>query len=122
MQERAKSGSVRRAPRLVTRLPAILQGRHRFDVEVLDLSLRGCLARCPSCLDRGLVMDLTLAIPGETFAAKVRVATASRDGEADEVAGPSFLTGLEFLTLPPGGEQALQRFLDQERRRRRADG
>jgi hypothetical protein len=121
MQEGANSRGVRRAPRLATRLLATLQGRNRFDVEVLDLSLSGCLARGPSWLDSGLVMDLTLAIPGETLAAKVRVAMTSRDGEANEVAGPCFLTGLEFLMLPPGGEQVLQRFLDQERRRRRAE-
>jgi hypothetical protein len=121
MQEGANGGGVRRAPRLATYLPATLQGRNLLDVEVLDLSLSGCLARGPSCLDRGLVMDLTLAIPGETLAAKVRVAMTSRDGEASEVLGPRFLTGLEFLTLPPGGEQVLQRFLDRERTRRRAD-
>jgi len=119
MKDRAKSGSVRRAARLETRLSAVLLGRDRLEVEVLDLSLRGCLARCRACLDRGLVMDLTLAIPGQAVAAKVRVAGTSRDGEAGDVAGPFFLTGLEFLTLPPGGEQVLQQFMEQERKRQR---
>jgi hypothetical protein len=119
MKDRGKNGSARRAVRLETRLSAVLQGRDRLEVEVLDLSLRGCLARCRARLDRGLVMDLTLAIPGQAVAAKVRVAGTFRDGEADDGVGPFFLTGLEFLTLPPGGEQALQQFMEQERKRQR---
>lgn len=121
MTDRAKNGSARRAVRLETRLSAVLQGRDRLEVEVLDLSLRGCLARCRARLDRGLVMDLTLAIPGQPVAAKVRVAGTSCDGEADDVAGPFFLAGLEFLTLPPGGEQVLRQFMEQERKRQQTD-
>ncbi len=114
----AGSGSVRRAPRLATHLSAVLEGRSRYDVEILDISLKGCLVRCPVGLDRGQVMDLTLAMPLEPLAAKVRVADTSQDGESLE---PAFLTGLEFMLLPPIGEQLLRRFLDEERRRRRVD-
>jgi hypothetical protein len=74
--------------------------------------------RCPVGLDRGQVMDLTLAMPEQPLAAKVRVADTSQDGESS---APAFLTGLEFMVLPPVGEQQLRQFLDEERKRRRAD-
>jgi hypothetical protein len=114
-------GSTRRAARLGTRLSAVLQGREPLEVEILDLSLTGCLARCRVLLDRGRVMDLALSIPDHAVLTKVRVAEASRDGEAGEGDEAFFLTGLEFLALPPGGEQALRQFLDAERRRRQTD-
>jgi c-di-GMP-binding flagellar brake protein YcgR len=95
-----------------------LSGRNRFEIEVLDLSATGCLVRCPVGLDRGLIMDLSLEIEGQPFAAKVRVAEASRDGEADQ--DGVYLVGLEFLSVPPQGERQLRGFLQQERRRRQS--
>jgi len=121
MRDRAKSGSTRRAARLGTRLSAVLQGRERLEVEILDLSLTGCLARCQVLLDRGRVMDLALTMSDHTVLTKVRVADSSRDGETGDADQAFFLAGLEFLTLPPGGEQVLQQFLDAERRRQQTD-
>jgi hypothetical protein len=117
----AKVSSTRRVPRLATRLSGVLQGRSRHEVEILDLSLKGCLVRCPVGLDRGQVMDLTLAMPDEMVAAKVRVADTSQDGESAMGTEPAFLTGLEFIVLPPAGEHQLRQFLDEERKRLRAD-
>jgi hypothetical protein len=116
----AKASSMRRAPRLATRLSAVLQGRSRYEVEILDLSLRGCLARCPVALDRGQVMDLTLTMSADPVAVKVRVADTSQDGESAAGTQPAFLTGLEFMMLAPDGEHLLRQFLNEEQRRRRA--
>jgi hypothetical protein len=114
--------SGRRAPRLATQLPGTLIGRSRIPVQVLDISQRGCLARCSAWLDRGLIMDLEITIDGEAFLAKARVAESSRDGESstDDVA--LYLAGLEFLALTPQGELLLRRFLERERRRRQQAG
>ncbi len=118
MRDRATNGRQRAAPRLATRLAGSLVGKKRFDVEVLDLSLSGCLVRCPARLDRGLIMDLTLQIEGQQFSAKVRVADSSQDGEAGS-GDRQHLVGLAFLALRPDGEQLLRRFVQQERRRLR---
>ena len=119
MAKGATDGRSRRAPRLATRLSGSLSGKNRFEVEILDLSLTGCLARCPATLDRGLIMDLALELEGEPFSAKVRVADASLDGESG-VEGSRYLVGLEFLALVPQGERLLLRVLREERRRRRS--
>jgi hypothetical protein len=63
-------------------------------------------------------MDLALELDDEPFTAKVRVADSSRDGETPDDAEALYLTGLEFLSLPPGGEILLRRFLDREQRRK----
>lgn len=111
------NGRSRRARRLTTRLAGSLSGKNRFDIEILDLSLTGCLARSPASLDRGLIMDLALELDGQPFSAKVRVAAGSLDGES----GPEdsrYLIGLEFLALAPQDERLLLRVLREERRRR----
>lgn len=119
MTNRPKDGGSRRVRRLATYLRGVLLGRSRSEVDVLDLSLRGCLARGPSLLDRGLIMDLELQLDRETLSLKVRVADSSRDGEASSDEVPLYLTGLEFLSLPPGGEVQLHHFLDRELHRQR---
>jgi hypothetical protein len=120
MRDGASDGRHRRAPRLTTRLSGSLVGKTRLEVEILDLSLTGCLVRCPVLLDRGLILDLTLDVEGATFAAKVRVAEASRDGQSGSEGGLC-LIGLEFLALPVQGEQLLRSFLQRERRRRQSE-
>jgi c-di-GMP-binding flagellar brake protein YcgR len=121
MGNRGRSGSERRAARLATSLHATLDGRRRLDVDVLDLSLTGCLVRCAVGLDRGLILDLALATPQGTVSAKVRVAETSCDGEAGRAAQLSFLTGLEFLSLAPRDEQVLREFFGSERKSRRRE-
>ena len=117
MTNRSRDAGFRRAPRMATRLPGTLSGRTSFPVVVLDLSLRGCLARCEGRLDRGLIMDLELTIEEESLTAKVRVAESSRDGEASSEGATFYLAGLEFLSLTPQGEVLLRRFVEQARRR-----
>jgi hypothetical protein len=116
MTGRSKHDTLRRAPRLPIRLLATLMGRSPFEVEVLDLSVRGCLVRSPVRFDRGQIMDFTLTLEGQPLTAKVRVADTSCDGEARLDAASAFLTGLEFLALPPPGDITLAHFLEQARR------
>lgn len=118
MTGRAKHETLRRAPRLPIRLLATLVGRSQFEVEILDLSVRGCLVRSPVRFDRGQIMDFTLTLEQQPLAAKVRVAETSCDGEA-RLDAAAYLTGLEFLALPPPGDITLRHFLDQARRRQK---
>jgi hypothetical protein len=91
-------------------------------VTVLDLSATGCLVRCDNLLDAGAILDLQVDLePGgaEPFVAKVRVAGSSLDGAVTD--GGRVLAGLEFVGLPARDDVRLRRFLEEERRRRRAD-
>jgi hypothetical protein len=118
----SKRALQRRAPRLPIERQGRLSGRASHVVTVLDLSATGCLVRCDSLLDTGAILDLQMDLeagPSEPFAAKVRVADASLDGSGAE--GGHVLAGLEFLGLPAREDTRLRRFLEQERRRRRAD-
>ncbi len=121
MRDGATNGRHRAAPRLATHLAGSLTGKRRVDVQVLDLSLTGCLVRCPASLDRGLIMDLTLQIEGGEFSAKVQVADSSQDGQAGSE-GVLYLVGLAFLALPLEGEHLLRRFFQQERSKRLRSG
>jgi hypothetical protein len=114
---RTIEGFRRRAPRLKTRLGGSLVGRAAREVEVLDLSLRGCLVRSPATFDHGAILDLHLGIGGDPVVAKVRVSSASLDGSALGGDDPRYLLGLEFIRLAAQGQARLQRFLDEERRR-----
>jgi hypothetical protein len=118
MTGRSRGDSLRRVPRLPIRLLATLAARSQFEVEILDLSVRGCLVRSPVRFDRGQIMDFALTLEDQPLSAKVRVAETSCDGETREGAS-AYLTGLEFLALPPPGDITLRHFLDQARRRQK---
>ena len=119
MTGRSRIDSTRRAPRLPIRLLATLAARSQFEVEILDLSVRGCLVRSPVRFDRGQIMDFALTIESQPLSAKVRVADTSCDGESRPEGASAYLTGLEFLSLPPPGDITLRHFLDQARRRQK---
>lgn len=116
---KAGEGARRRAPRLPVRITGSLAGRAARPVEVVDLSLSGCLVRLPAVLDPGAIFDLELTLDNANpFRAKVRVIELSVDGEGTPQGGPLYLAGLQFLALPAREEVRLRRFLDDERRRR----
>ncbi len=112
--------SGRRSPRLPIRMGGALLGRSTHRVEVVDLSLSGCLVLCDSALDRGTILDLELEMEAQPLAAKVRVSESSLAGGQD-TAQPRYFAGLEFLALPARGETRLRRFLEEQRRRKSAD-
>jgi hypothetical protein len=99
-------------------LRATLVGRTARPVQVLDMSLLGCLVRGAVALDPGAVVDLRIEMPDGPLPAKARVAEASVDG-ASLPEGGSFLAGLEFLGLAALDEQRLRAFVEQASRRRR---
>jgi hypothetical protein len=96
-----------------------LVGRASRDITIVDLSRGGCLVQCDALLDSGAILDLRFQLGPDPFAAKVRVTDSSRDGAAAG-ASPRYLAGLQFLSLPVQQESRLVRFLEEERRRRRA--
>jgi c-di-GMP-binding flagellar brake protein YcgR len=110
-------GMRRRAPRLPMDVEAALSGRTTRSVRLMDLSLTGCLVRCPDRLDPGAILDLRLSLDGADFTAKVRVAEASLEGASPTADSPSYLAGLEFLGLAAREETELRLFLDTRRRR-----
>lgn len=118
---RAGEASGRRSPRLSIRLDGSLKGRQPRDVQLLDLSATGCLARAPAPLDPGAIFDLELRLPAAPFTAKVRVSSCALDGSAAPAESARYLVGLEFLGLPAQEADALRRFLADEQRRRSAD-
>jgi hypothetical protein len=110
--------SRRRAPRRPTDLAGSLSGRSRRAVTVVDLSLTGCLVRGDAALDRGAILDLKLDLTPRPLEIKVCVAGSSVEGESLASGRPMYLTGLQFMGLPPGAAARLSRFLTTERRRR----
>ncbi len=98
-----------------------MSGRSQREVTVVDLSLTGCLVRCPTLLDHGAILDLRLDLEDGPLGAKVRVTEASLDGESAPGQPPQYLTGLQFLGLPPKDAEHLRRLLEAVRRRRSAD-
>jgi hypothetical protein len=110
--------SRRGATRGPTHLEATLEGRSKRAVTVVDLSLTGCLVRGDAALDRGAILDLKLDLQPRPIEVKVRVASSSVEGESLASGSPQYLTGLEFMGLPPGAAARLSRFLATERRRR----
>jgi c-di-GMP-binding flagellar brake protein YcgR len=108
----------RRFVRLALSLPGVLGGRHEHPIEVLDLSLGGCLVRCEANPEPGAIVDVRFGLGPETFKAKTRVREASVDGAADT---PSrYLVGLEFLRLSASDQDLLREFLERQARRRRS--
>ncbi len=116
----SKPATRRRAPRLSIDRPGRLKGRRPHDITVIDLSLSGCLVRCPTLLDHGVILDLEVSLDDGPLAARVRVVEASVDGASESGDTPGCLAGLEFLGLHPREDARLRRFLDEERRRRRS--
>jgi hypothetical protein len=111
---------MRRAPRLAVDIEGSLIGRVVHPVRLVDLSLVGCLVRCDALLEPGAILDLTLPLAGEPFAAKVRVIDSSLDGSAVPGRAPRAMAGLDFVSLPARDQSRLRRYLDEERRRRRS--
>jgi hypothetical protein len=118
---RSGDQSGRRSPRLGVQLPGALKGRQPRDVQLLDLSATGCLARSPAALDRGAIFDLETRISAASWSAKVRVTSCALDGATTPEDTLRYLVGLEFLGLPAQEAEALRRFLADEQRRRSAD-
>jgi hypothetical protein len=115
--QKRRSGG-RRFVRLATSLPGVLGGRKDRPIEVLDLSLGGCLVRCESRPEPGAILDVRFGLGPEAFRAKTRVREASVDGEA--AAGTRYLVGLEFLRLSASDQDLLREFLEGQSRRRRS--
>jgi hypothetical protein len=111
---------MRRAPRLAIDLEGSLTGRVVHPVQVVDLSLVGCLVRCDARLEPGAILDLRLQLDDEPFAAKVRVVDSSLDGSAVPERAPGAMAGLDFVSLAARDQTRLRRFLEVERRRRRS--
>jgi c-di-GMP-binding flagellar brake protein YcgR len=112
--------SDRRFLRLATQIPGELKGRTTWAVEVVDLSLGGCLVRCPARVDAGTILDLRFGLGAEAFAAKVRVKEVSVDGAATSPESSRYLVGLEYLRLAASDQDLLRHFLESESRRRRS--
>ena len=118
---RSGDGSGRRSPRLPIRLSGALKGRQPRDVQLLDLSATGCLARAPAPLDTGAIFDLEVQLLAAPWSAKVRVSSCALDGETSPAEASRYLVGMEFLGLPAQAADVLRRFLADEQRRRSAD-
>lgn len=118
---RSGDQSGRRSRRLEVQLAGALKGRQPRDVQLLDLSATGCLARSPAALDRGAIFDLETRISAASWTAKVRVSSCALDGETSPEDTLRYLVGLEFLGLPAQEAEVLRRFLADEQRRRSAD-
>jgi c-di-GMP-binding flagellar brake protein YcgR len=115
-----RRGADRRFIRLATSLPGILAGRTEHPIEVIDLSLGGCLVRSAACPEPGAIVDLRFSLGAEAFRATSRVREASIDGAAGEgMEAPRYLVGLEFLRLSASDQDLLRQFLASESRRRR---
>jgi hypothetical protein len=107
----------RRSRRTRTRLSGVLIGRTRQEVEVLDLSVTGCLVRCRTPFDPGMVLDLEIRIGAECLRSKARIVETSVDGESLGRHTKRHLIGLSFLATPSADEYVLRRFLrDQQSR------
>ena len=74
----------RRFARLHIAIPGTLEGRTEHKVEVLDLSLGGCLVRGLARPEPGSIVDVRFGLGAEAFKAKTRVREASVDGEVTE--------------------------------------
>jgi len=111
----------RRSPRISTSLSGSLAGRRAHAVEVLDLSVSGCLVRCDHGFDLDAILDLSLEVAGEALTAKVRVMDSSIDGSTPADQPEEHLIGLEFLALPAGAQQQIRRVVEGELRGRGAD-
>jgi hypothetical protein len=101
-------------------LEASLTGRQRRPVSLIDLSLAGCLVRCESAFDRGVVLDLELPLPEFTLNLKVRVVHCSVDGASLREQKTRYLTGLQFMQLAATDTAWLRSFLDVQARRKSA--
>ena len=112
-------GLRRRQRRVCVDLPAQLGVRGPREARVVDLSLLGCLVRSSAALDGGSFVDLHVELPDGPLHTKARVAEASLDGVSLPAERPSFLSGLEFLSLGAAEEDRLRRFVESESRRRR---
>lgn len=115
---RKRKAGDRRFVRLHTALPGVLVGRTEHPIDVLDLSLGGCLVRCEARPEPGAIVDVRFGLGAEAFKAKTRVREASVDGEVESPV--RYLVGLEFVRLSASDQDLLRQFLESEGRRRRS--
>jgi hypothetical protein len=115
---RAMKVADRRSRRLALRLPGTLRGRASWPVDVLDLSLGGCLVRGGARPEPGAILDLQFSLGVEAFSPKVRVREVSLDGATAEGGDARYLMGLEFLRLSASDHDLLLQYLEVEGRRR----
>ena len=108
----------RRAPRVSLEIQGSLSGRRSsaWSVGILDVSLSGCLVRCPKPLSPGEILDLHLPLGEGSVIAKVQVADSAVDGASPE-SEPWFLVGMRFFQLPAQDQARLRVFIDAQRRR-----
>jgi hypothetical protein len=110
----------RRAPRLEVEIAGTLLGRVSHPVRLLDLSATGCLLRCETLLEPGVILDLRVTLGEQPFEAKARVVDSSLDGSEGALGPSGSLTSLQFLGLAARDDASLRQFLEGERRRRRS--
>jgi hypothetical protein len=115
--ECSKKETTRRSPRLSVDMKGRLVGRASWEISIVDLSLCGCLVRCPALLDGGAIVDVELEVGGRELLVKGRVISASLDGAALP-GSQCYLVALEFLSLPAHEGADLRHYLDGESRRR----
>jgi hypothetical protein len=110
----------RRAARLAVEVEGTLVGRVSHPVRLVDLSASGCLLRCDTQLEPGVILDLNITLGDQPFAAKARVVDSALDGSEGAMGAGGSMTSLQFLGLAARDEAALRQFLEGERRRRRS--
>jgi c-di-GMP-binding flagellar brake protein YcgR len=116
---RSRLAEHRRSPRLRTNLRGILNGRTRHEIEIVELSITGCLARSQKAFDTGRILDLELYLGDASLSTKVRIIETCVNGDAGGDRPTSYLVGLSFLTIPSMSEYRLRLFIDKEKRRLR---
>jgi c-di-GMP-binding flagellar brake protein YcgR len=106
----------RRAPRVAARCEGVLLGREERPVRLVDLSVGGCLVSGEARLAPGALHDLRLQLEDGPLNAQVRVADCSVDGSSLDRDQTLYLSGLQFVALPPSDERRLLRLVESLRR------
>jgi len=100
----------------------VLLGREERPVQLVDLSVGGCLVSGDARLAPGAIHDLRLELEDGPLTAKVRVADSSVDGASLDRETPLYLSGLQFVALPAGDERRLLHLVESLRRARASGG
>jgi hypothetical protein len=112
----------RRAPRVTASWSGVLVGRDERAVKLVDISVSGCLVSGDMRLAPGALHDLRLELEDGPLTAQVRVADSSVDGASLGRPAPLYLSGLQFVALPPPDHQRLLRLVEGLRRSEAAAG
>lgn len=112
----------RRAPRVPAQWEGVLVGREEHPVRLVDLSVGGCLVSVGVRLAPGALHDLRLALEDGPLTAQVRVAETSVDGSSLDRDETRYLSGLQFVALPPTDERRLLSLVKTLRRSPPPDG